>query len=218
MSFKKKLCDIKFDSLYKLTNDDVNLIVSDSILYKEKLADFLSLLKLDQVTNISWIRVIGENRFQVATSNINVKTLLNYCHSGLWQYDKIAVSYTSDFEGVIDYYALNPNDTYAIENKHLLSIYHCKHFQSIYDYFSFEIDRDFYNSLDTRSKIALRKRFDSVISLMYQSIFLEKTFEVKEHNAIFYKDYLGEVETEILGTYNLRYANNRLTTYKIARV
>lgn len=203
MSFKKKSCEITFDSLYRLTSDDMNLVISDSIAYREKLIAFLSLLKLDQVTNLSWIRIIDDNKFQTVTSNINVNASLNYSHSGLWQYDKVTVSYTSDSEGVIDYYTLNPNNTYALENKHLLSIYNCKHFQNIYDYFSFEIGRDFYNSLDTKSKITLRKRLDSVISLMYQSIFLEKTFEVKELNATFYKDSFGEIETEIINTYNL---------------
>lgn len=163
--------------LNNLTASQLEAIMDDSTAQQSKLAYMMTLLELDHVMGITWLRLLKDQQWQMVTS-LSRQNVLEYIKTDIHRLDTFVEPNHNVSFSIIDYQQL-PNQAHLpkfLDER--ICVIVTKYYLSHTDNISFGINRDHFMSLSEADKMKLHFRLQHIISLLYATIQFTHTLEL----------------------------------------
>ncbi|MDC0534311.1 helix-turn-helix transcriptional regulator [Francisellaceae bacterium] len=172
----------QFTSFEQPTNEDIDVLMKDSILNREKIQNILTLLSSDCIKDYAMIQVTASNTWSYAGSRTH-SYLKDYYISSTWQYDNLF-----DLSNVLNFNETEYNEkvesinisNFRTHKKDLLSLTIDNRYRSYKERFIFDIDEQYYLQMSLNSKVMLFYRLRVIISLIRSEITLNTKIKYPE--------------------------------------
>lgn len=172
-------------SLRKITDQEVNLICSDSMMQKKLIDQIKSLIQLDGVLSFSFVRITNHHSFYYLGTKPKLE-LKNYLASGLWEFDGLFNLNQNRSYHIVDYNAIISANLHLMPTNAIQSFLHqiTIGIEQIYaehkDILLFSTSSTMFKTFTLQKKAQYFQRLRALMSLIYKAVPLNNSIQLHQ--------------------------------------